>query len=665
MSPRLESVDEQGQKWTTPYPNAEQRAALRANRSASRASRISNASCRQSASPPQDDLVPAPTSAPPPSPPSNHPNLSLDSEQDFPSLPRTPTASPTPEAQASRFRVSTLGETAANPESSNAPPSLSETVEGPEVTSPAPTPTPPAPWDVPAENARTSHTPLITTPVLAAFPMHSAAPDIDPHGSVQAGPSSHTLDHAPGQPMLPPSETPAPDHRLSPPLMHARKRHRTASNPSTIVIDLAAANGHVESPRPTIARSRSILELSDDDGMSIDPSSDVSRPPSAAWPTPPTPPRDAFPRLLRLPPPPADLPLPPQSPPPYRAREVVPTTLAPAFRQHSIAAKIYTSSPWQAWLRLNPAQERFWQRSLAPGQPGSVLFALEYSRSETSGSSSTDRISAELSAALRRPDNNLVAVSYPHAVLTPSGTRARQSVWHFVYNLTMAEHKALLHARAISRDSRAYIFLPARLDISQPVFLYALQGLRGSLDDLVPHFRRCIQESSAYQELRNAHYGHPRMADFIANLRFNRLAMRDSNGRPIQTIRVYAHLPTDDPTEQQAARDSLRSVNFDHLFLGAAHKESYLCNHCQSSDHPSGLCPLPNIHGWQGPNPNKPINGGPDPIDLPPAILPAIPQSLLSNPERDRGRDRNRGRGGGRGRTTTNGNGGDNFANRG
>ncbi|KAI0027021.1 hypothetical protein K488DRAFT_91468 [Vararia minispora EC-137] len=650
MSRRLESIDDQGQKWTTPYPNAEQRAALRASRSVSRAGRteLQQSACSVPGDVSTVSTVAVPTTSPSP-PPSNPINLSLDSEQDFPSLPRSPTASPNPETQTSRIRVPVTSAPLAHP--LVVLPAPLATAEDIHTASPAPTlsqiplPDPPAALTTPSLSSPAAATALAQPDQLlppAPYPMdHVAAPQLrtgpiaaSPLGPDHAGPSSR-----------PPAPTPGPtppalpilsvqSSQLSPPATHTRKRRRAASDVSTIVFDLAAFNGHVESPRPIAARPLTPFSISDDEEMNVDLPPPGPRPPNVAWP-----------------PPPAHLPRPLHSPPPYQARASTPAPLAPAFRQHGAAAKIYTSSPWQAWLRLNPAQERFWQRALAPGEPGNVLFAVEYSRSETSGSSSADRIAAELSAALQRSDDHPVAVSYPHPVLTPSGLPAtRQSVWHFVYDLTAAEQKALLRARAISRDGRAYLFLPGRLDTSQPVFLYALQGLRGTLIDLDPHLRGCVYESTAYQELCAAYTDHPRMEDFLRNLRFDRLSMRDSNGRPTQVIRVYAHLPTDDPTEQQSARDSLRTVNFDHQYLGVARKETYLCNHCQGSDHPSGLCPLPNIHGWQGPNPNASPATEPDPVDLPPAVLPAAPQSLLANPERDRGRGQNRGRGGGRGR---------------
>ncbi|KAI0032382.1 hypothetical protein K488DRAFT_70691 [Vararia minispora EC-137] len=653
MPRSIKSTDEQGRTWVTPYPNTEQRASLPPGQGqvqVRQVSRNSRSNRQSSPSPPKANAlakIVRAVSSPPSS--ASIPSLSA---KDFPPLSPVQSASQIPEASPATHAQRLI-----------TAPTIPSVTTNPQVTTGIQLTL--AGQGQPASESRGPDSEVVSSSApLSQAPAAPAHVTPDPKHTLMSrnptpGPSTTPAAAAPAPGALLNGQGPlsaaAPPTEGSTSPTQTRKRRRTESSDSaqSRLVDLVDLYGYVPSPPPDSPpppRPATTLFLPSDpddgdDNMNVDqppPSSPLTY---ASWP--PTPGS-------------AILPEQPDTPP-NRDDTTTPIALAPAFRQHGEAAKIFTSSPWQPWLRLNPAQERYWQRALVPDpdDPGRILFVAEYARSETSSSSSGDRIAADLSIALRRPEGNLVEVSYPHPVLSSSGTRSRSSVWHLVYDLSDKEQAALLNAGVISRDGRAYIFLPADLDTSRPVFLYAIRGLRGSIENLIPHLRQCIFHSNAYRELCDAHRDHPLLDDFFTNLRFDRLAMKDSNGQPTQAIRVYARLPTFDPIEQQTARDNFRTINFDHQYLGVAKKDTYLCTHCQGADHPSGLCPLPSLPGWQGPNPLKTPTTDPDLADLPPPILPAAPQSLLSEPGRGRTQGRGRGRGGrgggGRGRGRGNG----------
>ncbi|KAI0030725.1 hypothetical protein K488DRAFT_71960 [Vararia minispora EC-137] len=666
MPRSIKSTDDQGRTWVTPYPNSKQRDALSPGPGqvqVRQASRNSRSDKQASPSPPKASAlarIPRAVSSPPSS--TSVPTLSA---KDFPPLSPVQTTSLIPEASPATHAQRPVDPPTIPPVAANQLAPIATTGNQLAVaTQDRPAPHIPEGGVAPLSDLLLSQAP--------AAPVHvTPDPKQTPVSRNPVRPSSYTLalpslfymystlSQTPGPSTNPAPASPAPSAPLNgqsslsaaaPPTVasvsptQTRKRRRTESVDSaqSRLIDLVDLYGYVPSPPPDSPpppRPTATLFLpsdpdGDDDDMNVNQPQPSSPLTYVTWPPTPA--------------------VPPEQPDVSLDQDdtTTPVTLAPTFRQHGETAKIFTSSPWQPWLRLNPAQERHWQRSLVPdpNEPGRILFVAEYARSETSSSSSGDRIAADLSIALRRPEGNLVEVSYPHPVLSSSGARSRSSVWHLVYDLSDEEQAALLNAGVISRDRRTYVFLPADLDTSRPVFLYAIRGLRGSIENLVPHLRQCIYHSTAYRELCDAHRDHPLLDEFITNLRFDKLAMKDSNGQQTQAIRVYARLPTFDPIEQQTAHDNLRTVNFDHQYLGVAKKETYLCAHCQGADHPSGLCPLPSLPGWQGPNPLKTPTTDPDLADLPPPILPAAPQSLLHEPSRGRaqGRGRGRGRGGGR-----------------
>ncbi|KAI0031634.1 hypothetical protein K488DRAFT_86653 [Vararia minispora EC-137] len=671
----IKTVDEQGREWTTPHPTEEQRASLQASRSPSPVSLAGNkVPGRTSPQPnaPSNPSSPAPAVAP---------NLS---GKDFPPLSPPTAALPLP-APASVHLASGQTESSAT----TSEPTASATSAGPPLTNPTqlkparPSKSPGTSTNALSQKARATKQASAKHPSIGRIreilvcPLATAQPTLLTAHSPQA---TNTLSSAPVAALTavtpptippevpsttqpPPATAPTPQAPAPPPSDattggHSRKRRRTDGDiPSpTITLALQRDDNQPASPPPVLAPSIPPLPVP---------------PTSPAPPPPPSPAATAM--SIDLPPTQAtQMPVPDPSGqenpvahdadelPPLRRSSPSPeqpVTIAPSFRQHGDSAKIFTSSPWQAWIPLSPSQERGWQHSIGHKK---AVFCAEYAQAEPIGVASTDRISADLTIALQRPAENAVQVAYPHPTISPSGAApARSSVWHFVHDLRASEADALLAACVISRDGRAYIFLPAALNTSQPVFLYALNGLRGPTADLEKHLRRSISSSPVYQDLCTAHHHHPDMPLFLQRIRIDSLPIKDSSGRPTPAYRLYAHLPSDDPNEQQRARDSLRSISFDHHLYGAATQATYKCGHCHGVDHPSGLCPLPSLPGWQGPNPlSRPAEQTLD--ALPPPVLPEAPSSLMDPPSTGTGRGRGRGRGsrggrGGRGRGNSRG----------
>ncbi|KAI0030493.1 hypothetical protein K488DRAFT_72150 [Vararia minispora EC-137] len=437
MPRRIEYTDDQGKTWTAPHPNMEQRTKYGEQYEPSPSDRMSvppgspvgtkaTHTIRAASSPPANAQVP---------------ELSVKNFPPLPSLPTTPTElsqlSPrsrlrslvpslsgpgTPPNAAllpnsgskAQWVTNALELTLANTNNTNVAASQDP---GQEVHQAIPPPTQMPPQTAPEEPQPSLALPGTTPPLVPYDP----------------SPSVTNLASVPERsvPVLHGRESPA--RAPSPSSTHTRKRRRTGSNPPLSFISLDVPWSQNTPPQGTAPTQRTDsqpqpTESAEDDDMNVDRSETSSPDTNAArWGSP------------------ARSPEPLPSPAPQDGeRAATPVAIIPAFRQHGDSARIFPSSMWQPWLRLNPAQERAWQRALVPGERRKVLFVTEYARTESAGVASADRITADLSTALQRPEDNLVEVSYPHPIPAPPGAQPpRPSVWHFVYDLSAEEHVSL------------------------------------------------------------------------------------------------------------------------------------------------------------------------------------------------------------------------------
>ncbi|KAI0027275.1 hypothetical protein K488DRAFT_74670 [Vararia minispora EC-137] len=439
MPRRIEYTDDQGKKWTAPHPNMEQRTKYGDQYEPSPSDRLSV--------PPGSPVgtKTTPTTRAASSPPVNTqvPELSVKNFPPLPSLPTTPTE-PSQLSPHSRLRslVPSLSGPGATPNAAPYPNNGSKaqqatnalglTLASTNTTSVAASQNPgqevhqanPPPTQFLSQEASEEPQPSLALPGPAqSLVPYDPSPSFTGLASVpeQRVPSLHGRE--------PPARPPSPS------TTHTRKRRRTGSNPPmpSISLDVPwSQNNPPQDMAPTQHTDSQLqpTEPAENDDMSVD-RSDTSSPDTnaARWGSP------------------THTPDPLLSPAPQDSgRAATPVAIIPAFRQHGDSARIFPSSLWLPWLRLNPAQERAWQRALAPGERRKVLFVTEYARTESAGVASADRITADLSTALQRPEDNLVEVSYPHPIPTPpSAQPPRPSVWHFVYDLS-AEEQCCTHS---------------------------------------------------------------------------------------------------------------------------------------------------------------------------------------------------------------------------
>lgn len=143
---------------------------------------------------------------------------------------------------------------------------------------------------------------------------------------------------------------------------------------------------------------------------------------------------------------------------------------------------------------------------------------------------------------------------------------------------------------------------------------------------------------------------HEKLASQVADgFSFQTLATRAGGGITSPTINLYLPVFTGDSKIWQTLREKVRAFNFAHGIVapGARVIDGFKCQGCHGNDHPTGLCPFPQIPGWKGePLAASPSTHNPDPPATYSTVAPTNRTTTDRNGARTRGNNRpNRGRG--------------------
>lgn len=96
---------------------------------------------------------------------------------------------------------------------------------------------------------------------------------------------------------------------------------------------------------------------------------------------------------------------------------------------------------------------------------------------------------------------------------------------------------------------------------------------------------------------------HATIHHFIESIRVERLDTKISGGVLAPRYNIFSdNPPSTDPATWAAVRLYLAELKYPSAMDGTGTKERLIpCLICHSHTHPTGLCPFPNIPGWNGP----------------------------------------------------------------
>jgi hypothetical protein len=181
-----------------------------------------------------------------------------------------------------------------------------------------------------------------------------------------------------------------------------------------------------------------------------------------------------------------------------------------------------------------------------------------------------------------------------------------------IYNLSELQRRTLLERPIWSSTEITFRVTPPQP--TRPDLLFSIAGLSTlATDDVrdmvhkVWHSAETLTELQAIaQEAENdgGKTSSEAVIDFISSLEVKRLDVKEKKGTPAPRYNIYA-----EPMHIQSLktwgnlRHFLASRPYSSLTLGRGSTKlaPFTCGICQGADHPRGLCPLPSIAGWNGP----------------------------------------------------------------
>ena len=235
--------------------------------------------------------------------------------------------------------------------------------------------------------------------------------------------------------------------------------------------------------------------------------------------------------------------------------------------------------------------------------------------------------------------------------------RDSQPYTFLIHNISKEDERTLLEREVWS--SKEITFQVTSIYIKRPEFLFTLKGFNTSEPaDVITSLAETWEDPATTNLIRTlASYApsqeeqqewNNQMTDFLESATVKYLDIRSQGGRENPHFNVYANgdIIEDDETWLQL-RKYLRNRSYKSLVIGTGKTlhEDFVCSLCHGHDHPRGLCPFPQIPGWNGGG--RLLRRPERPGAIPYGYGHPLPQHTPIDTFRGRGRGHYRGRGSG------------------
>ena len=213
-------------------------------------------------------------------------------------------------------------------------------------------------------------------------------------------------------------------------------------------------------------------------------------------------------------------------------------------------------------------------------------------------------------AEITKSKQTAVAGSRPHVQAKPD---ARPPYTFLIYNLSELQRRTLLERTVWS--SADITFRVTTLLPTKPDFLFSIVGLSTLATDDVRDmiFKTWWNKENlitVQKAIQTTDDNAPKtslceLEDFLNSLEVKRLDIKEKKGALAPEFNVYADANyIQDPNVWGDLCHILANQQYHSTMLGCGLVRSapFNCKICHGADHPSGLCPFPNITSWKGPN---------------------------------------------------------------
>ena len=244
--------------------------------------------------------------------------------------------------------------------------------------------------------------------------------------------------------------------------------------------------------------------------------------------------------------------------------------------------------------------------------PGERVVAIPFGKDVNNQSFHNDIRKRIFTAAaeITKSQKTVVAGLRPHEHAKPNASPPHTFL---IYNLTELQHRTLLE-RAVwsSADITFRVALPLP---TQPDFLFSITGLStlatDNVRDMVLNTWQKREILLAVQDVIKApnNQNPPTTTDalgsFLNSVELKRLDIKEKKGALAPEFNVYADARyIQNSNVWDDLRNILASQEYHSTIVGqgSVRPRPFNCKVCHGVDHPSGLCPFPNIPGWKGPD---------------------------------------------------------------
>jgi hypothetical protein len=232
-------------------------------------------------------------------------------------------------------------------------------------------------------------------------------------------------------------------------------------------------------------------------------------------------------------------------------------------------------------------------------------------------------IAQEIASRLKEAIENMldipnVKVAPPIADVTPPAAD-RAPFTYLVHNISTSTYSRLLEQHIWISPKIGFVVYSSKT--TMPSYLGALKGINITDNQDVAMFRDFVIEifwrgevAQLLAEMSGRGSNFPemdvesRVTTILKTFTIRPIEVKTKGSGTVTWINLYLDCPTESDDDWGLLVDAVSETKFEHSLLGAGlYDRGWTCHVCHGADHPTGLCPFPNVPGWFQPIPIPPV----------------------------------------------------------
>ncbi|KIM71722.1 hypothetical protein PILCRDRAFT_750177 [Piloderma croceum F 1598] len=232
-------------------------------------------------------------------------------------------------------------------------------------------------------------------------------------------------------------------------------------------------------------------------------------------------------------------------------------------------------------------------------------------------------IAQEIASRLKEAIENMldipnVKVAPPIADVTPPAADCAPFTY-LVHNISTNTYNRLLEQHIWISPKIGFVVYSSKT--TMPSYLGALKGINITDNQDVTMFRdfvldifwrgevaQLLAEMSERDSIFPEMDAESRVANILKTFTVRPIEVKTKGSGTVTWINLYLDFPTESDDDWSLLVDAVLKTKLEHSLLGAGiYDRGWTCHVCHGADHPTGLCPFPNVPGWFQPIPITPV----------------------------------------------------------